>query len=262
MYRFKNKVILVTGAASGIGEATTRRITSEGGTVVMADFAREKNELLAQELKAAQAEVFPVYFSAEDLESCRSLIEQTLDKYGRIDVLVNNVGGTDLQRDTDIGTLDITFFDQAFHLNLRSAICLSQLAIPAMLRQKGGNIVNIASIGGFTGDFRGTYYGTSKAALINLTRYIATQTGRHNIRCNAVAPGLVLTPAALKNLPEETRRTFERHNALPYLGEPQDIASAIAFLASEDARYITGQTLTADGGLTIHNPTIADFTNH
>ena len=103
----------------------------------MADFAREKNELLARELKAGKAEVFPVYFSAEDLESCRSLIEQTLDKYGRIDVLVNNVGGTDLQRDTDIGTLDITFFDRAFHLNLRSAICLSQLAIPAMLRQKG-----------------------------------------------------------------------------------------------------------------------------
>ncbi len=261
MHRFKDKIVIVTGAASGIGEATARRIASEGGTVVMADFNKEKNELLARELNAGEAEVFPVYFSAEDVESCRKLVETTLEKYGKIDVLINNVGGTDLQRDKDIETLDIAFFDRTFHLNLRSAICLSQSVIPAMRRQQGGNIVNIASIGGITGDFRGTYYGASKAALINLTRYTATQTGKYNIRCNAVAPGLVLTPAALKNLPEETRRIFARHNALPYLGEPQDIASVVAFLASEDARYLTGQTLIADGGLTIHNPTVADFTN-
>jgi len=261
MHRFKDKIVIVTGAASGIGEATARRIASEGGTVVMADFNKEKNELLARELNAGEAEVFPVYFSAEDVESCRKLVETTLDKYGKIDVLINNVGGTNLQRDKDIETLDIAFFDRAFHLNLRSAICLSQSVIPAMRRQQGGNIVNIASIGGITGDFRGTYYGASKAALINLTRYTATQTGKYNIRCNAVAPGLVLTPAALKNLPEETRRIFARHNALPYLGQPQDIASVVAFLASEEARYLTGQTLIADGGLTIHNPTVADFTN-
>lgn len=261
MQRFKDKVAIVTGAASGIGEATTRRITSEGGAVVMADFAKDRNELLAQELTMAKANVLPVYFSAEETESCRKLVETTLERYGRIDILVNNVGGTDLQRDKDIETLDITYFDQAFHLNLRSAVYLSQLVIPAMSRQKGGNIVNIASIGGFTGDFRGTYYGAAKAALINLTRYTATQTGHHNIRCNAVAPGLVLTPAALKNLPEETRRKFARHNALPYLGEPQDIAAAVAFLVSEEARYLTGQTLVVDGGLTIHNPTVADFTN-
>lgn len=261
MQRFKEKVVIVTGAASGIGEATTRRITSEGGAVVMADFARERNEALAQKLKAGKADVFPVYFSAEEVESCRQLVETALERYGRIDVLVNNVGGTDLQRDKAIEQVDLAFFDQAFHINVRSAVCLSQLVIPAMQRQKGGCIVNMASIGGVTGDFRGTFYGAAKAALINLTRYTATQTGKYNIRCNAVAPGLVLTPAALKNLPEETRRIFERHNALPYLGEPQDIASVVAFLASEDARYLTGQTLIVDGGLTIHNPTVADFTH-
>ena len=216
--------------------------------------------LLAQELKNEKAEVYPVYFSAENLESCRTLIELALEKYQRIDVLVNNVGGTDLQKDKNIEELDISYFDQAFHINLRCAIYLSQLVLPAMIRQKGGNIVNIASIGGITGDFRGTYYGAAKAGIINLTRYTATQMGKHNIRCNAIAPGLVLTPAALTNLPEETRKIFVRHNALPYLGQPQDIASVVAFLASEDARYLTGQTLIADGGLTIHNPTVADFT--
>ena len=260
MDRFKDKVVIVTGAASGIGEATTRRIVSEGGTVVLADFAKEKMTLLTQELKNEKAEVYPVYFSAENLESCRTLIELALEKYQRIDVLVNNVGGTDLQKDKNIEELDISYVDQAFHINLRCAIYLSQLVLPAMIRQKGGNIVNIASIGGITGDFRGTYYGAAKAGIINLTRYTATQMGKHNIRCNAIAPGLVLTPAALTNLPEETRKIFVRHNALPYLGQPQDIASVVAFLASEDARYLTGQTLIADGGLTIHNPTVADFT--
>lgn len=260
MDRFKDKVVIVTGAASGIGEATTRRIVSEGGTVVIADYAKEKAVRLAEELQTGNAEVYPVYFSAEDLNSCRTLFELTLEKYNRIDVLINNVGGTDLRKDQNIEKVDIDYFDQAFHLNLRYAVFLSQLVIHAMVRQKGGNIVNIASIGGITGDYRGTYYGAAKAALINLTRYTATQTGKHNIRCNAVAPGLVLTPAALSNLPEETRKVFVRHNALPYLGQPQDIASVVAFLASEDARYITGQTIIADGGLTIHNPTVADFT--
>ena len=185
MDRFKDKVVIVTGAASGIGEATTRRIVSEGGMVVMADFAKEKTALLAQDLKA------------ENLESCRTLIGTALEKYHRIDVLVNNVGGTDLQKDKNIEDLDISYFDQAFHINLRCAIYLSQLVIPVMIRQKGGNIVNIASVGGLTGDFRGTYYGAAKAGIINLTRYTATQMGKYNIRCNAIAPGLVLTPAAL-----------------------------------------------------------------
>lgn len=262
MNRFKDKVVIITGAASGIGEATARRLASEGAAVVIADYAKGKATRLAEELNMEKAEACPVYFSAENPESCHTLIELTIEKYNRIDVLVNNVGGTDLQKDKNIKDLDINYFDTAFHLNLRSALYLTQLAIPAMIRQKGGNIVNMASIGGITGDFRGTYYGAAKAALINLTRYTATQMGKRNIRCNAVAPGLVLTPAALSNLPKDTRNIFTRHNALPYLGQPEDIAAVVAFLASEDAKYITGQTIIADGGLTIHNPTIADFTQY
>ena len=133
---------------------------------------------------------------------------------------------------------------------------LSQLIIPVMKAQGGGNIVNVASISGITANASGTLYGASKAGVINLTRYIATQVGKKNIRCNAVAPGLVLTPAALNNMNEDVRNIFLGQCATPYLGEPQDIAATIAFLASEDARYITGQTIVADGGLTIHNPTV------
>lgn len=259
MGRFENKVILITGAASGIGEAAARRLTAEGGRVIIADYAEEKAVKLAEELKKTGAEAVAIYFSAAEPESCRKLVETGLEKYGHIDVLVNNVGGTDLKRDRNIGELDMDYFDEAFHINLRSAFYLTQLVIPSMEKQGRGSIVNIASISGITADFQGTFYGAAKAGLISLTRYTATQAGKKNIRCNTIAPGLVLTPAALENLPPDMRHLFTKHNALDYLGKPEDIAAAIAFLASEDACYITGHTLVVDGGLTIHNPTVADL---
>ena len=125
------------------------------------------------------------------------------------------------------------------------------------MKSKGeGTIINIASIGGLLGDLRGTLYGISKAGVINLTRYIATQYGRYGIRCNGVAPGLVLTPASIDNLTPEDRAKFTQYNSLPFAGQPEDIAGIITFLASEDARYICGQTIIADGGMSCHNPTV------
>lgn len=256
MNKFENKIIIITGAAGGIGASTTRRIVSEGGKVVIADYSREKADQFAAELSNSGADVRPVYFSATELKSCKELITFTMKEYGQIDVLVNNVGGTNPRRDTNIENLDMDYFDEAFHLNLSCTMYLSQLVIPIMSAQGGGNIVNVASISGITADSNGTLYGASKAGVINLTKYIATQTGKKNIRCNAVAPGLILPPAALNNLNEEVRKIFLGQCATPYLGEPQDVAATIAFLASEDARYITGQTIVVDGGLTIHNPTI------
>ena len=280
MNRFENKVVVITGAAGGIGEATTRRIVSEGGKVVIADHSEKKAEQLANELTHAGADVRHVYFSATELQSCKELIDFSMNEYQRIDVLINNVGGTDPKRDLNIEKLDINYFDEAFHLNLCCTMYLSQQVIPIMttngggnivnvasissksaygsyVDNGGGNIVNVASISGLTADANGTLYGASKAGVINLTKYIATQMGKKNIRCNAVAPGLVLTPAALDNLNEDVRNIFLGQCATPYLGEPEDVAAAIAFLASNDARYITGQTIVVDGGLTAHNPTVA-----
>lgn len=259
MRRFENKVVVVTGGAAGIGEATVRKMAEEGGKIVIADFVREKAEGLAAELKEKGVEAKAVYFSATDLDSCRELVRAAVEEFGQVDVLVNNVGGTDLKRDTDVEKLDIAYFDEAFHINLRCGLYLIQEVIPFMEKGSGGCIVNVASISGITADFRGTYYGAAKAGVINMTKYAATQLGKRNIRCNAVAPGLVLTPAALRNLPQQMQDVFVRHNALPYLGAPEDVAAAIVFLASEDARYITGQTIVVDGGLTIHNPTLADI---
>lgn len=256
MNRFKDKVVIITGAASGIGESTTRRIISEGGKVIIADYSKARADALAAELTAKEADVRSAFFSATELQSCKELIQFAMNEYGQIDILINNVGGTDPKRDLNIEKLDIDYFDEAFHLNLSCTMYLSQLVIPIMTAHGGGNIVNVASVSGITADSNGTLYGASKAGVINLTRYIAAQMGKKNIRCNAVAPGLILTPAALNNLNEDVRKIFLNQCATPYLGEPEDIAATIAFLASDDARYITGQTIVADGGLTIHNPTV------
>lgn len=259
MKRFQHKTALVTGGAAGIGEATVRRLVSEGARVVVGDYQEDRAKTLAEALRREGAEAEGHYFSAVDLDSCKALVDFTLATYGALDILVNNVGGEDLKKDLDVARLDIGYFDEIFHMNLRCCIYLTQLAMVPMTERKSGAVVNVASISGLVADFRGTLYGASKAAVINFTRYVATQMGHQGIRCNAVAPGLVLTPAALGNLPENVRSLFLRESATPYLGQPEDIAAVIAFLASDDARYVTGQTLVADGGLTIHNPTVGEM---
>ena len=128
-----------------------------------------------------------------------------------------------------------------------------------MTANGGGAIVNVASIGGLTGNLTGCYYGICKAGSVNFTRYVATQYGKAGVRCNCVAPGLVLTPAAERSLTDEYKELFIAHNAVDYAGQPEDIAGVIAFLASDDARYVTGQTVVADGGCTCHNPTVRDM---
>lgn len=260
MKRFQDKVVVITGGASGIGEATARRMAEEGAKIVIGDRNTGNAEKLTHALRGEGFEAHSIYFSALDLDSCKILIHFALQTYGQIDVLVNNVGGSDLRRDGNVEQIDISYFEEVLQLNLRATIYLTQQVLPYMARQQWGSIVNVASISGITADFRGTLYGASKAAVINFTQYVATQYGHKGIRCNAVAPGLVLTPAALANLPGNVQDIFLRESALNYLGEPKDIAAAIAFLASDDARYITGQTLVADGGLTIHNPTVSEMT--
>ena len=256
MKKLVNKVALITGASNGIGKATAERFVKEGAKVIIADHNIERAEKLASSLRDNQFHAQAVMFEASDLRHAAKAVDKALEFYGTIDCVVNNVGGSDLSRDLGAGELDIRYFDEVMHTNLRSMIAIVQSAIPYMKEKREGTIINVASIGGILGDFRGTLYGISKAGVINLTRYIATQYGRYGIRCNGVAPGLVLTPASIGNLTPEQRETFTQYNSLPYSGQPEDIAGIIAFLASEDARYISGQTIIADGGMSCHNPTV------
>ena len=256
MKKLVNKVALITGASNGIGKATAERFVKEGAKVIIADHNLERAEKFASSLRDNQYHAHAVMYEATDLRHASKAVDKALEFYGGIDCVVNNVGGSDLSRDLGAAELDIGYFDEVMHTNLRSMIAIVQSAIPYMKEKKEGTIINIASIGGILGDFRGTLYGISKAGVINLTRYIATQYGRYGIRCNGVAPGLVLTPASIENLTPEQRETFTQYNSLPYSGQPEDIAGIITFLASEDARYISGQTIIADGGMSCHNPTV------
>lgn len=256
MKKLVNRVALITGASSGIGKATAERFVKEGAKVLIADHNLERAEKFAASLRDNQFHAEAVMFEGKDCHSAAKAVDRAIELYGGIDCIVNNIGGSDLTKDLSVGELDLKYFDEVMHTNLRSMIATVQAALPYMKIHAEGCIINVASIGGFMGDSRGTLYGISKAGVINLTRYIATQYGKYGIRCNAVAPGLILTPAATENLSQQEMDNFLKYNSLPFAGRAEDIAGVITFLASDDARYVTGQTIVADGGMSCHNPTV------
>jgi len=256
--RFDGQVAIVTGGASGIGEATCRRLVAEGATVVIADINGDRACALAAELghrAGAQA------FDAADVASIQALVLGTVSRFGRLDVLHNNAAiSTPAVHARDRSAIDIEFevWDQVMAVNLRGYLAGCKYALPTMIQQGGGAIVNTASTGGFAGDITRMAYSVSKAGIIGLTRQIATHHGAQGIRCNAVAPGLVLTPGT-RGAAADVIALMQRHLLTPEVGQPEDIAALVCFLASSEARYINGQTYIADGGMLAHNPTMADL---
>jgi NAD(P)-dependent dehydrogenase (short-subunit alcohol dehydrogenase family) len=256
--RFAGQVAIVTGGASGIGEATCRRLVAEGADVVIADVDGEKAAALAADL-GSQATARR--FDAADVASVESLVAGTIERFGRLDVLHNNAAISSPEvHARDRNPIDITFatWDQVMAVNVRGYMAGCKFALPVMIAQGSGAIVNTASTGGFAGDITRMAYSVSKAAIIGLTRQIATHYGRQGIRCNAVAPGLVLTPGTRGAAPQVIE-VMQRHLLVPEVGKPEDIAAVVCFLASNEARYINGQTYIVDGGMLAHNPSMADL---
>lgn len=259
MARMSSKVALITGGASGIGLSAANLMAREGAKVVIADFNAEGAKAAADQIKSQGGEAAGIFLDAGDEASIKEAVEYTVHKFGKITCLFNNVGLTNLKKDLDVVNVDLEEWDRLMNVNLKSVLLGSRFAIPYMIQAGGGSIINTASMAGFAGDVVRSAYGASKAGVINLTKYIAAQHGKNNIRCNAVAPGLILTPAAKNNIPPALLDIFAKYNALPYHGEPDDIGYTVLFLASDESKFITGQTIQVEGGHYIANPTIPDF---
>ncbi|MBY0121552.1 SDR family NAD(P)-dependent oxidoreductase [Bacillus sp. S/N-304-OC-R1] len=259
MGRVQGKVALVTGGASGIGLSTAQLMAKEGAKVVIADFNVEGAKQAAEAIVAQGGEAVGVFLDAGNGDSIKEAVDFTVEKFGLLNVLFNNVGLTNLQKDLDVVNMDLDEWDKLMNVNLKSVLLGCRYAIPHMIKAGGGSIINTASMAAFASDAIRSAYGASKAAVAHLTKYVATQYGKDLIRCNAVAPGLILTPAAEKNIPPAVLEIFKKYNALPYNGEADDIGYTVLFLASDESKYITGQTIKVEGGHYIANPSIADF---
>lgn len=259
MNRLSGKKIVITGAASGIGQAAAKLMVAEGAHVLIADLDREAAESAAATIGRSESGGRAVGTEVDvmDAESIRTMIDHAVAEFGGIDVLCNHVGGSNPRKDLDLLRLDLDERDRTMALNARSTVVASQLALPHMIAAGGGSIINTVSVGGLSGDTLQCAYGAAKAAVIRLTQYIATQYGKQGVRCNAVAPGAVMTPALRDNLPANVIDDIRQHNALDMIGDPDDIGWAMVYLASDESRYMSGQTLVLDGGLTAQSPIAA-----
>jgi NAD(P)-dependent dehydrogenase (short-subunit alcohol dehydrogenase family) len=255
--RLDGKVAIITGGAGGIGAATARLMTARGANVVIADIAFDAAQALAAELPGAHA-------MAVDLEhqsSIKAMVADTAAKFGRIDILHNNAAllGPDIaQADGDVERMDTDLWDRTYRVNVRGTMIACREALPH-LRATRGCIVNTVSNLALQGHMIQAAYSSSKAAIIQMTRSIAASHGKRGVRCNAVAPGMTMTPALKEAFPPPLRQVVEHETLRDQLGEPEDIAEAVAFLASPAARNITGQVLVSDGGCASHVPGLAGF---
>ncbi|MCW1402512.1 SDR family oxidoreductase [Novosphingobium sp. MW5] len=258
MGRLTGKVAIVTGGGGGIGSAVVRRLVAEGANVAVADvFANSANAVAGPLGDAALA----VQFDASDPASVEAMVEKTVSHFGRLDILHNNAAMTDPAKhplDTDAVTIPVEIWDEIIDINLRGYLLGCKYAIPHMIKGGGGSIINTASNSGTAGDLARIAYGASKGGIITLTKYVATQHGRQNIRCNSVAPGVVLTPALDATVPG-LKEIIKRHILTPEFGTPDDIAALVAFLASDESRYITGENISISGGGLSHQPHYADL---
>ena len=239
------RVALITGASQGIGRTCALRLAKEGGTVVAAARNQEKLNELVAEITAAGGKAVPFALDVADEEQVKSTIKAIIAQFGKIDILVNNAGIT---RDQLVMRMKRADWDAVLQTNLTSAYLCIQQVIPSMLKQRAGRIINITSVFGQMGQAGQANYSASKAGLIGLTMAIAREVGSRSITCNAVAPGFIETPMTAV-LSDEFKQNAVKQIPLGRVGTPEDVAAAVAFLASDDASYITGHVLSVNGGM-------------
>src|SRR3979490_1616642 len=239
------RVALVTGASQGIGRACALKLAAAGATVAVAARNQEKLDELVSEISSTSGKAAAFALDVTDEEQIKSAIKAAIAQFGKIDILVNNAGIT---RDQLVMRMKRADWDAVLQTNLTSAYLCIQQVIGSMLKQRWGRIINITSIFGQMGQAGQANYAASKAGLIGLTMAIAREVGSRNITCNAVAPGFIET-SMTAGLGDEFKQNAVKQIPLGRIGSPDDVANAVAFLASEEASYITGHVLNVNGGL-------------
>jgi len=259
--RLKDKVVLITASTRGIGLATVKACAREGAVVYMAARNLERAGEIASELNNEGLRVKTVYNDASKKDTYISMIEEVIKNEGKIDVLVNNFGTSNPKNDMDIKNTEYDEFISTIDINLASVFISSKKAIEYMAQNGGGSIINISSIGGLIPDISQISYATSKASINYLTKLIAVQCARDNIRCNAILPGLTATDAVKDNLSPEFLDFFLKHTPIKRMGTPEEIAATVVYFASDESAYTTGQIIDVSGGFGLATPIYGDMIN-
>jgi NAD(P)-dependent dehydrogenase (short-subunit alcohol dehydrogenase family) len=262
--RLDGRAAIVTGGAGGIGAAVVARLAADGASVVVADIDVAGAIAVAETVRAGGGVAHAVAVDLADESSVVELVAECIARFERIDILDNNAALTDaahLAHDRGVTDLDASVWDAMFAVNLRSQYLMIKHVVPHMMRGGGGSIVNVSSGAAMKGDLTRTAYSASKAGVESLTRSTAAQFGRAGIRANTIVPGLILTEAVRAGIPPEALASYTTTVLTPYVGEPVDVAGLVSFLASDESRYITGQTIVIDGGMSAHSARLPGLTD-
>lgn len=257
MALLNNKIALVTSSTRGIGYYTAKKLASKGAKVYLAVRRLDSGKKIAEEIKKSGGNADVVYFNAEEEQTYTSMIQEVYNKENRIDILVNNFGTTDVKQDLDILNGSTDKFFEIINNNLKSVYLPCKSIIPIMEKNNSGSIINISSVGGKFPDISRTAYGISKAAINFLTKDIAVQYAHKNIRCNAIMPGLIATDASMNSMSEEFLNMFLKTVPLGKAGQPDDIANAVLYFASDLSAFVTGEILSVSGGFGVPSPMYA-----
>lgn len=259
MSKLNDKTSIIVGSATGIGAATARLMAAEGSKVVLADLNLDGAETVAAEIRQAGGEALAVQADISNEADVNQMVTQALAAFGGINILINNAAALSrdvigLDSQTDAATLELDIWDRTMAVNLRGYLLCMRHVIPEMLKLGGGSIINTSSVASLAAEPVRGAYAVSKAGVNQLSKHIATAYGKRGIRCNAVAPGCINTNRAT----EKMYQAFIPHLLTPGLGSTENIARVVVFLASDDAAFITGQVIQADGGMLSHLPNVAD----